>query len=373
MRIKPRRGAWIIIPLIILLFITKPSKANAFSDSFDSLDGWTIEQNGGNGVKADGSLKFSYFWGVVSKTVVIEQPSVVTLSIDVFTANGRMNDSWYVQLGDQIYSQNNVYQNWQTITIQKTTTNQNELLTIRIAGVDNGFWWGWYGPHFDNLSVQVESLIPPTTTTIEETTTTTTEAPTTTTTTIEETTTTTQLPVETTIPEKPVETTTTTVQPTTTTTSSTTTTSTTTTTSVVPETTTTTLSPTTTLPEEIVIDENISQEKVIELALDAQVLENLSAQDAEKLFQVLEVDQLTEEEKTQLIQAVTNAPEDVKTAFEEEVNVYALGLDTYVPVGSKVDVGTRRSIIAATAAIAAVTQVTPPTAAADNKNKNTRR
>lgn len=369
MKFRPRRGAWIIVPLIILLFISKPSRANAFFDSFDSLSGWTIEQNGGNGVIADGSLKFSYFWGAVSKTVVIEQPSVVTLSIDVFTANGRMNDSWYVQLGDQMYYQNNVYQDWQTVTIQKTTTNQNELLTIRIAGVDNGFWWGWYGPHFDNLSVQVESLIP-TTTTVEETTTTT-ETPTTTTTIEEVTTTTTEPPVETTIPEKPVETTTTTTTTSTTVAETTTTLQPTTTTSpvTIPETTTTIPPVDTTTPEEIVIDENISQEQVVSLILDPEVLGEISVEDAEKLFEVLEVEELTEEEKAELIQAVTNAPEDVKTAFENEVNVYALGLDTYVPVGSKVDVGTRRALIAATAAAAIVTQVSPNSSGQTTDNK----
>lgn len=369
MKIRPRKGAWIILPLIILLFISVPSKADAFSDSFDSLDGWTIEQNGGNGVKADGSLKFSYFWGVVSKTIVIEQPSTVTLSIDVFTANGRMNDSWYVQLGDQIYSQNNVYQNWQTISIEKTTTNQNELLTIRIAGVDNGFWWGWYGPHFDNLFVQVESLFPETTTTIEQTTTTT-EAPTTTTTV--ETTTTTEPVVETTVPEKPTETTTTTV-PATTTTIAPLQSSTTTTTTTIQQTTTipTTTVPTTvpTVPEEVVIDENISQEEAVNLALNSEVLQEISVEDAQKIFEVLEVEELTDEEKEQLIQSVTNAPEDVKTTFENEVNVYALGLDTYVPVGSKVDVGTRRALIAATAAAAIVTQVSPNSSGQTTDNK----
>lgn len=347
MKLKPRKGAWIIIPLVILLFISKPSKASAFFDSFDSLDGWTIEQNGGNGVIADGSLKFSYFWGVVSKTVVIEQPSVVTLSIDVFTANGRMNDSWYVQIGNQIYYENNVYQDWRTINLQTETSNQNELLTIKIAGIDNGFWWGWYGPHFDNLSVLIEPIAPATTTT---------ELPTETTVVEEIVTTTTEPIVESTVPEKPVETTTTTVPATTTTTAP-----------LQPSTTTTTIVPT--VPEEVFIDKNISQEEAVNLALNAEVLQEISLEDAQKIFEVLEVEQLTDEEKEQLIQSVTNAPEEIKAAFENEVNVYALGLDTYVPVGSRVDVGTRRALIAATAAAAIVTQVNPNSSGQNTDNK----
>jgi hypothetical protein len=44
----------------------------------------------------------------------------------------------------------------------------------------------------------------------------------------------------------------------------------------------------------------------------------------------------------------------VKEAFEGEIDVYGDGLDEYVPVNSNVDVGTRRSLVAAAAAISGV-------------------
>lgn len=358
MRIRFRKGAWILIPLIILAFLAVPSKANSYSDSFDSLNGWTIEQNGGNGVIADGSLKFSYYWGQVSKTVIIEQPSLVTLSIDVFTGSGRSGDNWFVQLGNQTIAENNVYQNWKTVTVQTETNEPNELLTIRIGGVDTGFWWGWYGPHFDSLFMQVEAKFqePP-----EETTTTTS---------VVETTTTTILVAPETTTTIPEETTTTTEAVTTTTTSTTTTTTiaprptaplvttTTTTSTVAPTTTTASEQPVTTTTINLV-ENQITEDQAKELALDSSFLKEASKEDAQKIFESLNVNSLNDEEKEQLIQSVTNAPQEIKETFEKEVNVYSLGLDSYVPVGSAVDVGTRRALIAATAAAAAVTQISP--------------
>jgi hypothetical protein len=133
---------------------------------------------------------------------------------------------------------------------------------------------------------------------------------------------------------------------------------TTTTTTTLPLVTTTTEPPsTTTIP--IVVDENLTQEEAKQVALSSVQLAELSEEEVEKVFASLDVDELSDEEKEQLVAVVTNAPEEVKKTFENEVNVYALGLDTYVPVGSTIDVGTRRALIAATAAAAAVTQIAP--------------
>jgi hypothetical protein len=56
-----------------------------------------------------------------------------------------------------------------------------------------------------------------------------------------------------------------------------------------------------------------------------------------------------------LAEALTNAPNDIKEALEEEVDIYGEGFDDYVAVGSQVDVGARRTLIAATTAVAAIT------------------
>ena len=192
---------------------------------------------------------------------------------------------------------------------------------------------------------------PPQTTTTTSSTTTTTEVPTTTTTSTSTTTTsaptippvpeTTQPPL--TLPPTTTSTTTTTVPPTTTTMQpSTTTTSA--STSTIPSTTTTTTT-TTTLPV-VDIPAVVSSEQATELATNPEVLAEATAEEATEIFEALIVGDLSEEQLIALVAAVQDAPLAVRESFEAEVNVFGGGVDTYVPIGSTVPVGTRRTLIA---------------------------
>lgn len=94
-----------------------------------------------------------------------------------------------------------------------------------------------------------------------------------------------------------------------------------------------------------------------EIATDPGKVSALSAEEATEVFDALELDDLSEEQVTELVEAVQDAPAEVREAFEEEINVFAGGaLDTYVPLGSTVPVGTRRALIVITTvtAVAAV-------------------
>ena len=66
---------------------------------------------------------------------------------------------------------------------------------------------------------------------------------------------------------------------------------------------------------------------------------------------------MSPEQESELVAAVTNAPTEIKEAFEATIDVYASGLDDYVAVGSTIDVGSRKSLLAATAAVASVAAV----------------
>jgi len=77
-------------------------------------------------------------------------------------------------------------------------------------------------------------------------------------------------------------------------------------------------------------------------------VQNLTAQQAVEVFQNLESEELNEEQITAIVEAVQNAPEEVREAFEEEVDVFGSGFDDYVPLGSEVPVSTRRTLIAVT-------------------------
>jgi hypothetical protein len=65
------------------------------------------------------------------------------------------------------------------------------------------------------------------------------------------------------------------------------------------------------------------------------------------------IDTLTGEQLDQIAQVVSQAPVEVKRAFESEVNIFGGGLDSYIPADSNVTVGQRRALVAVGAVLAA--------------------
>ena len=113
------------------------------------------------------------------------------------------------------------------------------------------------------------------------------------------------------------------------------------------------MAPTTTLPVAEILQDILtkSNEEVAAIATNPEVLATVSAQEAAQIFEALDVSELSDSETEQLIAAVQEAPTEVRQAFEEKVDVFKSGLDTYVPIGSTIPVGTRRTLIAVTAGI----------------------
>lgn len=104
-----------------------------------------------------------------------------------------------------------------------------------------------------------------------------------------------------------------------------------------------------------ILENGVTEDQATELATSEKVLESIDGDQASEIFAEIPVGELTQEEESALVEAVTNAPEEVKNAFEGTINVYGEGLDDYVPVGSSVDVGSRRTLLAATAVLSAAT------------------
>ena len=69
---------------------------------------------------------------------------------------------------------------------------------------------------------------------------------------------------------------------------------------------------------------------------------------------MLDVSQLDDTQKDELVAAVQDAPTEVREAFEEQINIFGAGFDDYVPTGSSVPVSTRRSLIAIGAGVCLV-------------------
>jgi hypothetical protein len=101
-------------------------------------------------------------------------------------------------------------------------------------------------------------------------------------------------------------------------------------------------------------DGGVSGEQATELATSPKVLESIDGQQATEVFAAIVVAEVSEEAGAQIAEALANAGTDVKESFEEEINVFAGVFDTYVALGSSIDVGDRRTVIAVGAAVAIV-------------------
>ena len=104
-----------------------------------------------------------------------------------------------------------------------------------------------------------------------------------------------------------------------------------------------------------ILENGVTEDQATELATSEKVLESIDGDQASEIFAKIPVDELSTEEEAALVEAVTNAPDEIKNAFEETIDVYGEGLDDYVPVGSNVDVQSRRTLLAATAVLTAAT------------------
>ena len=100
-----------------------------------------------------------------------------------------------------------------------------------------------------------------------------------------------------------------------------------------------------------IIEQGVSEEQAVELATSEKVLESVDAEQATEIFAAIDEGLLTEEQGEAIAEALVNAPDEVKEAFEEEIDVFSGKVDTYVPTGSTVSVATRRIIIGSTSLV----------------------
>ena len=102
-----------------------------------------------------------------------------------------------------------------------------------------------------------------------------------------------------------------------------------------------------------IIENGITEEQATEIATSAEVLSSIDGEQAAEIFAEIPIDDITEEQALEIIGAVQDAPTEVRSSFEEEINIFGSGsLNTYVPLGSSINVGQRRAVIAAGAVIA---------------------
>jgi hypothetical protein len=97
---------------------------------------------------------------------------------------------------------------------------------------------------------------------------------------------------------------------------------------------------------EAILAEEPTQEQATALASSPEVLAIVSTEQATEIFEALNVTELDNTQLEALAAAVTNAPTEIKEAFEDSVDIFSDGLGSYVPVDSKIPVSERQTLIA---------------------------
>jgi hypothetical protein len=108
-----------------------------------------------------------------------------------------------------------------------------------------------------------------------------------------------------------------------------------------------------------VLENGVTEDQATELATSAKVLESIDGEQATEIFAAVDISAVTEEEAAELVEAVQDAPTEVREALESEVNIFQGAIDTYVPLGSSVPISTRRAIIGVTAVLTMLPAPTP--------------
>jgi polyhydroxyalkanoate synthesis regulator phasin len=118
-----------------------------------------------------------------------------------------------------------------------------------------------------------------------------------------------------------------------------------------------------------ILGANPDQEVITAIATSAEVLEELTSEQASELFNNIIVKELTDEEAEKVVAAVQEAPKEVREAFETEINVFSGGFDKYKPIGSNISVAERRAVVA----VGAVLSSLPTVAASTSSSGGSRR
>ena len=115
------------------------------------------------------------------------------------------------------------------------------------------------------------------------------------------------------------------------------------------------------LLEELLDDPDIDVELVQELE---EVLdEEITVEEIEALTENEDFDELPTEARAEIVEAVNEAPEEVKEQFEENVDVFSDGYGDYVQTGSTIPVDDRKTIIVVTTTVTAIGATIRPSAA----------
>jgi hypothetical protein len=101
----------------------------------------------------------------------------------------------------------------------------------------------------------------------------------------------------------------------------------------------------------------MSDQQILQQVTNPSVVESLSTAEAAVVFAALDEESVTEAQATLIIEALENAPDEVKEAFEENVNVFSGIWSSYKMVGQTISVAERVTLVAVANTMGAATAV----------------
>jgi len=122
-----------------------------------------------------------------------------------------------------------------------------------------------------------------------------------------------------------------------------------------------------------IIEEGVSPEEATALATNPEILNEITTEQATEIFDAVEVSELSDAQAEQLVEAVQGAPEEVRAEFEDQINVFEGKFETYVPLGSAINVGQRKVLIAATGVLFMAPAVSVSSSTSSSSSSNSRR
>ena len=113
-------------------------------------------------------------------------------------------------------------------------------------------------------------------------------------------------------------------------------------------------------PEQVVavvsaiLNADVTNDQIAQVASNPEVLAVITEDQAEELFENLEVAELSVEQLEAFTEAIQFAPVKIKQKFEGAVNIFGSEFESYVPTGSNVPVSERRVLVAVGALLSSV-------------------
>jgi len=110
-----------------------------------------------------------------------------------------------------------------------------------------------------------------------------------------------------------------------------------------------------------IVENEITPDQASTLATSSEVLSVITSDLAAEIFDAVDVGALDANTGAEIVNAVQTQSDEIRNEFEQHIDVFAGVFDTYVPIGSVVDVSTRRTLVAVTATLGAMVMPAPTT------------